>query len=60
MTEKKEKVKWTKPQLVVIGRGRPEESVLEACKEKIVNGPHELITDPCGAKGGACSGLGQS
>ena len=58
MTEKKEKVKWTKPQLVVIGRGRPEESVLKACKEKIVDGPHE--TGPCGVDVGACSGLGQS
>jgi len=28
----KEKEVWTKPQLIVLGRGRPEESVLGACK----------------------------
>jgi hypothetical protein len=57
MTDKKEKVKWIKPQLVVIGRGRPEESVLWACKEKTIAGPEK---SECGAKGGACAGLGQS
>jgi hypothetical protein len=30
MTRKKKE--WTRPRLVVLGRGRPEESVLLACK----------------------------
>jgi len=28
-----EKKQWTKPQLVIIGRGAPEEQVLLACKQ---------------------------
>jgi hypothetical protein len=31
MEEKKE---WTKPQLIILGRGKPEESVLKNCKQK--------------------------
>ena len=57
MAEKKDKVKWIKPQLVVIGRGRPEERVLEACKQKFSDGPDK---PECGVDGGACAGLGQS
>jgi hypothetical protein len=28
-----EKKSWTKPQLIVLGRGRPEESILYTCKQ---------------------------
>lgn len=27
-----EKVQWTQPQLIVLARGMPEESILQACK----------------------------
>ena len=37
MTDKKEKDQWIKPQLVVIGRGQPEESVLAVCKAPSIN-----------------------
>lgn len=30
--EKKEQKKWSRPQLVILGRGTPEESVLAGCK----------------------------
>ena len=35
-----EKIKWTRPQLVVLTRGKPEESVLVLCKNGIL-GPNE-------------------
>ena len=59
MTEKKEQ-KWIKPQLVVIGRGKPEESVLAACKNAGLT-PLKPDTD-CRESGStaACSGVGQS
>ena len=51
---------WEKPQLVILGRARPEESVLKHCKQKTQgHGPHG---DSCFKvfKMGACSGLGKS
>jgi len=32
MSDKAKPKSWSKPQLIVIGRGTPEESVLTACK----------------------------
>ena len=32
MSEKK--LRWTRPQLIVLGRGQPEESVLKQCKNQ--------------------------
>ena len=36
---KKKKEKWVKPQLIVLVRGKPEESVLNACKVALEGGP---------------------
>jgi len=30
---------WTKPKLVVLCKGRPEEAVLQVCKTQHMNGP---------------------
>ena len=39
---------WTDPKLIVLGRGRPEENVLEVCKGHTVGGP---VKDPCHTEG---------
>jgi hypothetical protein len=36
--------RWTKPKLVVLFKGRPEEAVLQACKWQGVSGPQQ---NPC-------------
>ena len=33
------KKQWSKPQLIVLGRGKPEETVLAACKHGGNSGP---------------------
>jgi len=33
------KPKWGSPQLVVLGRGTPEEAVLQVCKNQTADGP---------------------
>ena len=42
-------VKWTKPQLIVLARGTPEESVLLVCKqiEVIRQGPTAIQQNGC-------------
>ena len=55
--DEKKKV-WETPQLVVLGRGRPEESVLGICKTKLTPGPASGSTGTCGTH--ACTGIGQS
>jgi hypothetical protein len=50
-----EKRKWTRPQLVVLTRGNPEEAVLSACK----NGGHAVAGpnydfERCYLNGGSC------
>ncbi len=57
MSERKKS--WTKPQLIVLGRGRPEEKVLAACKRTDQIGPN-ADTQNCQDVGGTCSGLGRS
>jgi len=37
-----EKKKWIKPQLIVLGRGTPEERVLATCKFAALNGPGKV------------------
>jgi len=51
---------WQKPELIVITRSRPEESVLEGCKDKIQSGPDSAV--PCEAVSGqgACRGHSDS
>jgi hypothetical protein len=57
---KDQKKTWIKPQLVVIGRGRPEEKILAACKQ--AGQPSiDPFTDCVQLDGsGKCSGIGQS
>ena len=62
---------WVKPELIVISRSQPEESVLEGCKAQGlkalpgVTGPEPFI-DNCvrsaagGGTGAACRGVTQS
>ena len=38
---------WTRPQLVVLGRATPEESVLEVCKNHEVAGQYATGCDRC-------------
>lgn len=57
-----EKKTWQKPQLIVLGRGRPEEQVLAVCKNQNVGyagGPNtnECRTHPTQ---GACNAPGQT
>ncbi len=56
----KSKKKWTRPQLVVLERGRPEESVLSVCKVPVwTGGP---LANDCLNLGGVgnCFGTGSS
>lgn len=46
MEKKKQQKKWQRPMLVVLSRGKPEESVLLFCKMGTGgNGPNVLLTD---------------
>lgn len=35
----KEKKKWETPKLICLYRGRPEEAVLQTCKNEVISGP---------------------
>lgn len=51
------KSRWTQPQLIVLTRGNPEESVLTHCKaiSPTLNGPNGRQQDGCNElQGGAC------
>jgi hypothetical protein len=52
-----ERKTWSQPQLVVLGRGKPEESVLEVCKNQVDSG----MASPCHTIGvppaGECIGV---
>ena len=47
--------RWETPRLIVLGRGTPEERVLESCKVGGLNGPPEK--NGCKDKGTECSAL---
>jgi hypothetical protein len=52
-----EKKTWEKPKLIVLFRGRPEEAVLQMCKQETTSGP---TSGKCNRGGGtygfsACS-----
>ncbi len=49
MEEIKKKKTWTRPQLIVLVRGKPEESVLQACKTTTSGGPFAgcQLSNPC-------------
>jgi hypothetical protein len=55
-----QKKQWQKPILIVIGRGKPEENVLQGCKNPAKNGPGDAAgefgckttqTTPCARPG---------
>jgi hypothetical protein len=48
---------WSKPQLIVLGRGKPEENVLANCKAGGFSGPG--YENNCNRRGG-CSSIGKS
>lgn len=56
-----EKRPWRTPELVVLVRSGPEETVLTVCKALAALGPHtansECVTVACGAE---CNGFGSS
>jgi len=47
--------KWTQPQLIVLGRGTPEENVLAGCKTSKLTGISATKTS-CRKKYGNCRG----
>jgi hypothetical protein len=55
-----EKKQWIKPQLIVLARGTPEESVLAGCKSKIGEGPNSDYDPLLHCHQPACSGVGLS
>jgi len=47
---------WNKPELVVLFRGRPEESVLQHCKHKSTPAVHPAsYQDDCNSDGETCA-----
>ena len=60
------KTLWVDPKLIVLGRGRPEENVLEVCKFHAGDGgPNAPTGDPChidgqGEAAQPCRGVGGS
>jgi hypothetical protein len=59
-----EEKKWSQPELVVLGRGTPEENVLEVCKNHEIEGMIGPDADRCswpaGVGGGVCRGVSGS
>lgn len=43
----KKQKKWSKPQLIILGRGKTEENVLAGCKRSGIHGPGSNWTDQC-------------
>ncbi|MBI3986858.1 MAG: hypothetical protein HY343_08065 [Lentisphaerae bacterium] len=51
------KKKWTRPQLIVLGRGAPEENVLAWCKSAAgINGVGNFNNACAAVKKGTCTG----
>jgi hypothetical protein len=44
---KKKQEKWSKPQLIIVGRGKAEEYVLAACKYSGMAGPDRPAVQAC-------------
>ena len=51
------KIQWSKPQLIVLGHGKPEENVLAFCKAGSSTGPSG---SGCATLGVICSNLNKS
>jgi hypothetical protein len=49
-----EKRSWQRPELVVLTRSRPEETVLAACKGALTQGPATVHGNSCSIKGAPC------
>jgi hypothetical protein len=57
---RKMKKPWEKPKLIILSRGRPEESVLAGCKISTVGGPNNVKAKcnlKSGNKCGVCSAI---
>ena len=54
---KEKKPRWKKPQLIVIGRGTPEERVLAACKALHTLPPGPLANNHCHQAPESCSAV---
>ena len=50
--EKQTKKDWKKPELIVLVRSKPEETVLLQCKHDFSNGPYQPLT--CNVNGVSC------
>lgn len=59
-TRPKKKEKWKKPKLIVLVRGRPEESVLVGCKNAVLGGGPVSDWDNCWFDCGGCDDLNLS
>jgi hypothetical protein len=55
-----EKRAWIKPQLIILGRGTPEERALAACKVLGTGGPGEPGINACSGMGGPCNAVAAS
>ncbi len=55
----KAKQPWSRPELIVLVRGKPEERVLSACKTVIVSGPGTSDA-ACDTTSGSCDTLESS
>jgi len=53
---RKERKKWIPPQLIVLGRGTPEENVLVGCKMSTMTGRSATKTSCKKKRGGNCNG----
>jgi hypothetical protein len=54
-----DKKPWIRPQLIVLGRGRPEENVLQSCKD--LTNPGSPNSNKCAKEGDySCSAPGMS
>jgi hypothetical protein len=51
---------WSKPEMIVLVRGKPEEAVLTACKTFLVAGPGYTSDRACGYWDGLCRDVANS
>lgn len=49
------KMRWVKPELIVLARGKPEEAVLQGCKFPSYNRLGPTVTNNCKVTGVPCS-----
>jgi hypothetical protein len=52
---KRSNEKWSKPQLIILGRGKSEENVLAGCKNATQSGGSKQKYSDCRERGANCS-----